>query len=229
MIGDRWPVGRTVSVLMGVVVGLTFLFGFGNVLNLALRLGVPGYVAPLVAPAVDLTVVGLLIATRHLAEVGAPLEVLRPARRMLLGASAATLALNVTDPLLAGHWGRAAFDAVGPLLLIGWSEVGPSLLSAMEKHGPERRFSHAPVGTQDASTCATDPASKKEQRSSDGVLSKELLSKARVENAWHWAKYRRPISAETLRRSLRVGAAKSRALAAAVRHDDVPLTSSDGR
>lgn len=66
--GERWPVTRFVSVLMAVVVGLTFLFGFGNVLSLALRLGVPVYVAPLVAPAVDLTVVGLLVATRHVSD-----------------------------------------------------------------------------------------------------------------------------------------------------------------
>lgn len=32
---------RAVTVIVGVVVGLTFLFGFGNVLNLALHLGVP--------------------------------------------------------------------------------------------------------------------------------------------------------------------------------------------
>ncbi|MFD8491808.1 hypothetical protein [Amycolatopsis sp. NPDC059657] len=97
MIGERASVARLVSVLMGVVVGLTFLFGFGNVLSLALRLDVPGYVAPLVAPAVDLTVVGLLISTRHLAEAGASAEVLRAARRLLLGAGVVTLALNVTD------------------------------------------------------------------------------------------------------------------------------------
>jgi hypothetical protein len=62
---------RAVTVIMAAVVGLTFLFGFGNVLNLALRLGVPGWVAPLVAPAVDLSVVGLLLGTRHLAVHGA--------------------------------------------------------------------------------------------------------------------------------------------------------------
>jgi hypothetical protein len=54
---------RAVTVIMGTVVGLTFLFGFGNVLNLALRLGVPGWVAPLVAPAVDLSILGLLYWT----------------------------------------------------------------------------------------------------------------------------------------------------------------------
>jgi hypothetical protein len=34
-----------------------------NVFNLALRLGVPVWVAPLVAPAVDLSIVGLLLGT----------------------------------------------------------------------------------------------------------------------------------------------------------------------
>ncbi len=55
---------------MGLVIGLTFLFGFGNVLNLASKLQVPAFVAPLVAPAVDLTVLGLLVGTRHLALSG---------------------------------------------------------------------------------------------------------------------------------------------------------------
>jgi hypothetical protein len=123
---------RAVTVIMGTVVGLTFLFGFGNVLNLALRLGVTPWVAPLVAPAVDLSVLGLLLATRHLALTGAPADMLRPVRRLLIFASVVTLALNVAEPLVAGHLGKAAFDAVGPLLLIGWSEVGPGLLQAID-------------------------------------------------------------------------------------------------
>jgi hypothetical protein len=43
---DQPVVVRAVTVIMGTVVGLTFMFGFGNVLNLALRLGVPIWVAP---------------------------------------------------------------------------------------------------------------------------------------------------------------------------------------
>jgi hypothetical protein len=54
-----------------------------------------------------------------------------PARRLLIFASAVTLALNVADPLVAGAYGKAAFDAVGPLLLLGWAEVGPDLLRAL--------------------------------------------------------------------------------------------------
>ncbi|WP_410575613.1 hypothetical protein [Amycolatopsis sp. cmx-4-61] len=130
-LSDSATVVRAVSVIMGTVVGLTFLFGFGNVLSLALRLGVPVWVAPLVAPAVDLSVLGLLLGIRHLALAGASPDVLRPARRLLIFASAVTLALNVAEPLVAGEYGRAAFDAVGPLLLIGWAEVGAGLLQAV--------------------------------------------------------------------------------------------------
>ncbi|MFI6581815.1 hypothetical protein [Embleya sp. NPDC050493] len=72
---------RAVTWIMGAVIGLTFLFGFGNVWALALRLEVTPWVAPLVAPAVDLSILGLLLAVRHLALTEAPPEQLRPARR----------------------------------------------------------------------------------------------------------------------------------------------------
>jgi len=45
-----------VTLIVGVIVALTFLFGFGNVFSLALRFGVPVWVAALVAPAVDLSI-----------------------------------------------------------------------------------------------------------------------------------------------------------------------------
>jgi hypothetical protein len=53
---------QAVTVITGVVVGLTFLFGLDNVLNLALRLGVPTWAAPLV----DLSIIGLLLGIRQL-------------------------------------------------------------------------------------------------------------------------------------------------------------------
>jgi hypothetical protein len=122
---------RSVTVLAGVVVALTFIFGFGNVWTLALRLGVPAWVAPLVAPAVDLSILGLLLGVRHLALHSATSDQLRPARRLLIFSSLVTLALNVADPLIAGEVGKAAFDSDGPLLLIGWAEVGPGFLQAI--------------------------------------------------------------------------------------------------
>ncbi|MGP4008400.1 hypothetical protein [Streptomyces sp. 4N124] len=75
---------RAVTAITGTVVGLAFLFGFGNVWTLALRQGVSAWVALLVAPAVDLSVLALLLAIRYLALYGAPATALRPARRLLL-------------------------------------------------------------------------------------------------------------------------------------------------
>ncbi|UJW32715.1 hypothetical protein L3Q67_02675 [Saccharothrix sp. AJ9571] len=213
-------VARFVTVTMGMVIGLTFLFGFGNVLNLALKLGVPVYVAPLVAPAVDLTVLGLLVGTRHLALSSAGDDVLRPARRLLLAASVVTLLLNVADPVAAGQWGKAAFDAVGPLLLIGWAEAGPGLLRAL--NDVPQPFVHQmeeePAG--EAIAQSIKPTGTARRHTSE--LDSALLELARRADAEHWRRCRRPISAETLRKELRVGAATSRELVAVVRSMNGP-------
>jgi hypothetical protein len=220
---------RMVTAIMGAVVSLTFLFGFGNVWSLALRLDVPRWVAPLVAPAVDLSVLGLLLGTRYLALHGATREQLRPARRLLIVSSAMTLALNVADPLIAGQVGKAAFDAVGPLLLIGWAEVGPGLLQAISR-----------IQTSVSGVSAVTPAARGNSGAGElspmhaelieptlepshsaefgqGCHDDALLDRARQEDAQHREMYQRPISAETLRKRLRVGAARSRMLVAAVR------------
>ncbi|SMC71481.1 hypothetical protein [Lentzea albidocapillata] len=202
---------RAVTVIMAAVVGLTFLFGFGNVLSLGLRLGVPVWVAPLVAPAVDLSILGLLLGIRHLALAGAPLEVLRPARRLLMFASLVTLALNVADPIVAGEYGKAAFDAVGPLLLIGWAEVGPGLLQAIGstvslKATLDRRHVDVP-----------EDLSVRRRVGSRGRSSEQLLNQARQEDAAHRAELQKPISAEVLRARLAIGSAAARQLVKIVR------------
>ncbi|WP_236703398.1 hypothetical protein [Lentzea aerocolonigenes] len=216
---------------MGVVVALTFLFGFGNVLNLALRLGVPAWVAPLVAPAVDLSIVGLLLGTRHLALTGASPEVLRPARRLLIFASVVTLALNVAEPLVAGEFGKAAFDAVGPLLLIGWSEVGPGLLQAIgaTSRVPVVREVDRPEPAVDADLddgapetgpeLEVDIPQQGEERAVVGRTPEALLAQARREDAAHRAAHQKPISADTLRVRLRVGATRARQLVKIVRSE----------
>ncbi len=198
-----------VTLIVGIIVALTFLFGFGNVLTLALRLGVPPWVAPLVAPAVDLSVVGLLLAIRSLSMRGAPAEVIRPARRLLLASSVVTLALNVAEPLIAGEVGKALFDAVGPLLLIGWSEVGPVLLQALTA-APFTRRSTVVAQTADSDSTSAEQA--------EGVnVDAELLERARCEDRRHRELYQRPVSAESLRKALGVGAERSRTLAKLVR------------
>lgn len=206
-------VRRAVTMIVGVVVGLTFMFGFGNVWSLAVRLGVPAFVAPLVAPAVDLSVVGLLVGCRYLALHDGSPEVLRRARWLLLFCSAVTLGLNVAEPLTAGRIGTAAFDAVGPFLLIGWSEVGPALLQDINA-----------LGESPASEIATESSVRSVTPRVVGApatdfTAAELLQQARQEDARHRAAYQRPISAETLRKRLRVGARLSRSLVAVVREE----------
>lgn len=119
---------RVITVVLAAITVLTFAFGFGNVWALGRSLGVPPLVAPLVGPAVDLSVAGLLIGIRHLSMADVPRDQLRPARVLLMACGAATLALNIAEPVTAGAYGRAAFDSVGPGLLIGWAETGPGML-----------------------------------------------------------------------------------------------------
>jgi hypothetical protein len=220
---------------MATVVGLTFLFGFGNVWTLALRLEGSPWVAPLVAPAVDLPVLGLLLGTRFLALHGARPQQLRPARRLLGFSSVITLALNVADPVIAGQVGKAAFDAVGPLLLIGWAEVGPGLLQAIggihrggaavtgppviERCPAEEAPRPAVSSDLDASDSASLSRERNEGYERQCLLEDDLLERARQEDARHWEMYQRPISAESLRKRIRIGAARSRMLVATVRKD----------
>jgi hypothetical protein len=119
---------RTITVVMAVIALLAFVFSFGNVWNLALRLGVPNPIAPLIAPMVDLSVLGLLVALRYLSLRGVPADALKGATRLMHTSGFFTLALNIAEPIIAGHYGRACVDAVAPLLLLGWGAVGPALL-----------------------------------------------------------------------------------------------------
>ncbi|MBK3596816.1 DUF2637 domain-containing protein, partial [Streptomyces sp. MBT51] len=120
---------RTVTVVMAVIAALAFVFSFGNVWASALRLGVPHPIAPLIAPMVDLSVVGLLVALRFLALRGVPKRELKTGTRLLHLCGLLTLALNTAEPLLAGRYGRACLDTVAPLLLLGWGHVGPAFLA----------------------------------------------------------------------------------------------------
>jgi hypothetical protein len=140
-----------------------------------------------------------------------------------------TLLLNVADPVCAGQWGKAAFDAVGPLLLIGWAEAGPGLLRALSAANadPESQQSSTSLladlrdgsPKQEAADSTDLQRDKQVRAATRGAidLDEELVERARRADAEHWRRYRRPISAETLRKQLRVGAATSRTLVAVVR------------
>lgn len=117
---------RTVTIVMIVIAALAFVFSFGNVWALALRLGVPAPVAPLIAPMVDLSVVGLLVALRYLSLRGVPAGQLKAATRLMHVSGLLTLALNIAEPIAAGHYGRAAVDAVAPCSFSAGAPLAPS-------------------------------------------------------------------------------------------------------
>ncbi|MGW1995045.1 DUF2637 domain-containing protein [Embleya sp. NPDC001921] len=221
------PVVRAVTGLTGAVVGLTFLFGFGNVWALALRLGVFPWVAPLVAPAVDLSILGLLLAIRRLVIQGAESSVIAPARRLLVFSSPMTLGLNVAEPLITHHYGRAEFDAVGPLLLIGWAEVAPGGLEALQRTDPARPQGLLPTESRVDETNVDKDRPRTAQQATKALEAPavvrvaqghdDLITRAREADAPHWRQHRRPISAESLRKELKVGATRSRELVTQLR------------
>ncbi|GAA2064183.1 hypothetical protein GCM10009801_08620 [Streptomyces albiaxialis] len=191
---------RTVTAVMAVIATLAFVFSFGNVWALALRLGVPRPIAPLIAPMVDLSVLGLLVGLRHLALRGVPASELRAAVRLMHASGLLTLALNVAEPLLAGHYGRAALDAVAPVLLLGWGAVGPGLLRHLHA-SPTAEPAPAP-SPEPAAAPAVEPA----------PVPEPLLQAARNIAAAHESEHGAPITPDRLRARLGIAPALAETL-----------------
>jgi len=233
---------RVITVVLALITALTFAFGFGNVWALGRSLGVPALVAPLVGPAVDLSVAGLLIGIRHLSMAGVPRDQLRAARILLTGCGAAELALNIAGPVAAGAYGRAAFDAVGPLLLLGWAETGPGLLRHLYAMPSRQPMSGNEAGqaepVPDSTTradhrdlvrtrIASEPGARRAGRRDTAVPVAgldDLLARARQIDQEHRVQHGRPVSAETLRKQMRIGSMRARTLVQRVRQAHDPAT-----
>ncbi len=141
---------RSVTVVVFVIAGLTFAFGFGNGYAVGVRLGVPGWIAPLVAPAVDLSVVALLASMQYLRAQGVKGKLVGP--RVLLGFSGlATLAMNTAHPILASDYGQAAFFSVPPLLAVpdDAPAVPRELVTRAQQLDAEHRQEHGRSITRD--------------------------------------------------------------------------------
>jgi hypothetical protein len=193
---------RAVTVITAAIVVMTFAFSLGNVTRLCLDLGITAWIAWLVGPAVDLSVVGLLTGVRFLSLHGYTDEQLRKPRRMLRFCGVLTLALNIAGAMGHRQYGTALVDAVGPALLIGWSEVGPWLLR------------------QIFAVCAPAAPAEPEAEHAAGqpqVLPGDLLTRARELDAEHRSATGRPISRDNLREQLRIGRDRASALVAVVR------------
>jgi hypothetical protein len=221
-----------VTVIMAVIAMVAFAFSFGNIWALGLHLGVSPWISPLVGPAVDLSVVGLLVAIRYLSVRGVEPQRLRLARFLLVFTGAITLTLNTAEPVTQGAFGRAAFDAVGPVLLIGWAEVGPGLLRLI--HGvrtapslaePDRLASERPLESArssargDRGSASGSANGRSSRRLRPQRQERDLLAEAQRIDADHRRRFRRPVSAETLRQQLRISSARARQLVRDVRSD----------
>ncbi|MEU0838167.1 DUF2637 domain-containing protein [Streptomyces sp. NPDC005962] len=196
---------RTVTVVMGIIAGLAFVFSFGNVWALALRLGVPAPVAPLIAPMVDLSVVGLLVALRYLSLHGVPAEQIKAPTRLMHLSGLLTLALNIAEPIVAKHYGRAAVDAVAPLLLLGWGAVGPQLLRHFHTvaHTIPTETAPAPEPAPAPESMAP-PVTRKPETSPAVTVPAPLLKAARTIATTYQAEHGEPITAAQLRTRLGV-------------------------
>jgi hypothetical protein len=90
---------------------------------MAVSLGIEGWIAWLIGPSVDLSVIGLLLGVRHLASLGYDGEQLTKPRRLLTFCGLLTLALNTAEAITHGQYGTAAVEAIGPILLICWADL----------------------------------------------------------------------------------------------------------
>jgi hypothetical protein len=241
--GERFA-RRVVTGCAVLVVAACFGFSFGNVLALGRYLAVPEWVAWLVAPAVDLTVVGLIVGVRHLSLRGVEGRRLRPARLLLVAAGLATWALNTAHALFVrGHLGVVAYDSLAPLLLIGWAEVGPWFLrefrvaaaSAMPMPGgtgPAEPLTTTGTDPDEAQTggqqvvepsddlrparAATGVGPRRATAARTAAGEQALLDRARSLNADHWQAHGRQISRDKLRAALGIGATRAERLLAAL-------------
>src|ERR1700733_13846423 len=183
---------RAVTVITATIVVMTFAFSLGNVTRLCLGLGITAWIAWLVGPAVDLSVIGLLAGMRFLSMHGYTDAQLAGLQRMLRFCGLLTLALNTAGSLSHRQYGTALVDAVGPALLIGWSEAGPWLLRQIHSVCPPVASPQSPRRPEPV----TAPVPL--------ALPARLLARARELDAEHRAETGRPISRDTLRARLRI-------------------------
>ena len=204
---------QAVTAVTIAIVLMTFAFSLGNVTHLCLDLGITAWIAWLVGPAVDLSVVGLLTGMRFLSLHGYTTAELAGLRRMLRFCGLLTLALNTAGSIAARQYGTALVDAVGPALLMGWSEVGPWMLRQIHAVRPaagsldEQKGENENRDLKQAITAVPRPP----------VLPPALLARTRELDAAHRDATGRPISRDNLRAQLRIGRDRASALVAAVR------------
>ena len=190
-------------MITAAIVVITFAFSLGNVTRLCLELGITAWIAWLVGPAVDLSVIGLLTGMGFLSLHGYADAQLAKLNRMLRFCGLLTVALNTAGAISHREYGTALVDAVGPALLMLWSETGPWLLRQIHAVCPP----------------APTPSRKPGPALGPPPFPARLLDRARELDAEHRVETGRPISRDTLRTQLRIGRDRAGALVVAVREE----------
>jgi hypothetical protein len=199
---------RAVTVITATIAVMTFAFSTGNVTQLCVHLGITAWTAWLVGPAVDLSVVGLLLGIRFLSQHGYADDQLLGLQRTLRFCGLLTLALNTAEAFGHRQFGTALVDAVGPALLIIWSEKGPWMLRQIHAISS---LSESPQPVGALLRQAAPPPIRA------AALPTGLLARTRELDAEHRAETGRPISRDVLRARLRIGRDRAGDLVAAVR------------
>jgi flagellin-like protein len=136
---------RAVTSITAAIVVMAFAFSLGNVTRLCLDLGIAAWIAWLIGPSVDLSVVGLLLGVRFLSQHGYTDAQLARLQRMLRFCGLLTLALNTAGACVRAPPGRdrpgrrrrpSAADRLERPVAPGC--CGRSTPSARPPHGPTR-------------------------------------------------------------------------------------------
>jgi hypothetical protein len=200
-----------VTITTAAISLLSFGFSFGNVTMLALSLGIPPRIAWLVSPPVDLSVIGLLLGLRSLTQRGYPPERLRKPAWMLRLCAAITIALNTAGPAMHHEIGAALVDAILPILLMAWGEVGPWLLRELYAVTEV-----VPYPEQEPWTEEDTPASKP-RALAPVTLPAGLIERARRLDTEHRKAHGRPISRDKLKVALAISTDRATALVSMIR------------
>jgi hypothetical protein len=155
------------------------------------------------------------VSARCMAGIAADSELIG-LRRTVQFCGALTLALNTAGSIADRRYGTALVDAVGPVLLMIWAEMGPRLLRQIHVAGSSADGAGEPAQEQKV----TIPAA-----SQPPVLPSLLLARTRELDIEHRAATGRPISRDNLRSQLRIGRDRASALVAAVRAESEAVKS----
>jgi len=233
------PTRAAITAITLLISGMCFAFCFGNAHQLCASLGIEGWIAWLIGPSVDLSVIGLLLGVRHLSSLGYDDAQLTKPRRLLTFCGLLTLALNTADAVTHGLYGTAAVEAIGPILLICWADTGPWLLrqihtrptppladaeaptdqahvqqstTAQPSEPDTAHLEDAPPTEPDAAAQTDAPRGQirlDEARPASGRLEEDLWADALRLDAAHRAERGRAITRDALREGLGIGTDKA--------------------